>query len=375
MAVSSLAMDLRAQGRAIIALSVGGPDFVMPEHSRQAARQAIDDGFTRYTQVPGFPELRNAVVGYFKQQYGVDAAMDNTVVTNGGKQALYNLFLSLLDDGDEVLLPSPYWVSYPAMIQLAGGVTVAVPTRIENDFKVTVDELDQALSGKTRMLVMNSPSNPVGCCYTQAELDAIADWAVAKGVFIVSDEVYDQLVFAPAKPASLSPTWAKHPENVAIVNALSKTFAMTGLRVGFALAHPDVIKAMSKLQGQSTSNVCSIAQKAAVAALTGSFDEVARMREAFAKRRDLVVGILNSWPNVTCPRPDGAFYVFPRVEAYFNDKMPDSTTMCQRLLEEVGVATVPGTAFGEDSCIRLSYALDEATLTRALDLVGSVFRG
>jgi len=375
LAISSKAMELRAQGREIISLSVGEPDFPTPKHIREAAKQAVDEGFTRYTQVPGIPELRQAVAGYFADHYGVNAGPEATIVTNGGKQSLYNILQALLDPGDKVLIPAPYWVSYPAMVQLADGEPVTVPATADNGFKITPDDLDRAWTPGVRAMILNSPSNPTGAHYTQLEMDALADWALSKDVFIIADEIYDQLVYSPATPASLAPFWKRHPEHVAVCNGLAKSFAMTGWRVGFTLAHPDLVKAMAKIQGQSTSNICSISQKAAVAALTGPVDEVNHMREAFARRRDLVLGMVTSWPGVVCPKPDGAFYVFPDVSALYTEAMPDSTATCAMLLEEAGVAAVPGAAFGDDRCVRFSYALDDQTLVTALEKVGQAIVG
>jgi aspartate aminotransferase len=372
MAMNAKAQELRAQGESIISLAVGEPDFPTPEHVVQAAKQALDDGFTRYTPVPGIPELREAVAGYYARFYGVETTADQAIVSNGGKHVLYNIFQALLDPGDEVLVPAPYWVSYPAMVQLAEAEPVVVPTTAEDHFKATVEELDKAATPRTRMLIMNTPSNPTGCIYTQPELDAIAEWAVTKGIVVVSDEVYDQLVYAPAEVSSLTRWWEKHPEHFVIVGALSKTFCMTGWRVGYALGDADLVKALSKIQGQSTSCICSIAQKAALAAFTGPWDSVEIMRESLSRRRDMVMDVIAAWPDVYCPRPDGAFYVFPRVSASLTGDTPDSTSLCAKILEEAKVALVPGAAFGDDECIRISYALDEETLTRALGAVGDI---
>jgi aspartate/methionine/tyrosine aminotransferase len=370
--INTKAQELRAAGRQIVSLAVGEPDFRTPEHVCDAAKAALDQGFTRYTPVPGIPELRTAVAGYFKTFYGVDAAMENVVVTNGGKQSLYNLFQVLLDPGDEVIIPAPYWVSYPALVQLADGVSVFVATEPENDFLVSVEQLEAARTPRTRCLVMNTPSNPTGCHYTKAQLDSIAAWAVEKDIFVISDEIYDRLVYAPAKPASLAAWWQRHPENFAVVNGLAKSFAMTGWRVGYTLAHADLIKAMTKIQGQSTSNICSIAQKAALAALTGGWDCLAPMLEAFVRRRDMGLAAIRGWGNVVCPEPAGAFYLFPQVDYYYTPEVPDSTALCALLLEEAGVALVPGAAFGDDRCIRISYALDDQTLAGCLDRIGQV---
>jgi aspartate aminotransferase len=370
--INALTQKLRAQGKEVISLAVGQPDFPTPEHVCAAAHEAIDQGFTKYTAVPGIDELREAAAGYFKRFYGVRAGAENVVVTNGGKQSLFNLFQSLLDPGDEVLLPAPYWVSYPAMIQLAEGQTVIVPTEPDQDFLVSVEKLEASRTDKTRVLLLNTPSNPTGCHYSKKALDEIAQWAVDHDIFVISDEIYDQLVYPPAEPVSLSTWWENYPERFAVVNGLAKSFAMTGWRIGYTLGAEPLIKGMSKIQGQSTSNICSITQKAGLAALTGSWEPVDMMRAAFARRRDLALERVRSWPEVVCPAPAGAFYLFPRVDRYYTHGIKDSTSLCSHMLEKVGVALVPGAAFGDDRCVRISYALDEATITLALDKIEEV---
>ena len=374
LAMNAKAQELKAQGVAVVSLAVGEPDFPTPAHVKAAATAALDADFTRYTPVPGIPELRDAVGGYFGRFYGVTPPREAVIVSNGGKQALFNLFTALLNPGEEVLIPAPYWVSYPDMTILAGGVPVPVPTEPEDDFLVSVEALDKACSPATRILVLNSPSNPTGCCYTQEQLDAIMEWAISRNIFVISDEIYDQLVFAPAKATSCVGWWQKHPENVAVVNGLAKSFAMTGWRIGYCVAHPDLIKAQSKIQGQSTSNVCSFAQKGAVAALTGSYDCVEQMRAAFQRRRDLAMEVVSTWEGVRCPKPGGAFYIFPDVSALYGPKAQDSSAMCTRILEEAKVALVPGSAFGDDRCLRFSYAVDDNTLLAALEAVGKVLK-
>lgn len=374
LAVTAKAMELRAQGKEIISLSVGEPDFPTPAHICDAAKKAMDEGFTRYTQVPGIPELRDAVAEYFHLMYGAKASAEATLVSNGAKQILNTLLQTLLNPGEKVLLPTPYWVSYPDMITLAGGVPVYVPAGSDKGFKLTAQDLDAVWTPDTRILILNSPSNPTGIQYSATELDSLAQWALAKDVFIISDEIYDRLVYPPASPVSLACLWEKHPEQIAIVNGLSKSFAMTGWRVGFCLAHPELIKAMSTLQSQFTASICSVAQKAAVAALTGPQEVVEQMNIAFARRRDLAMEIVGAWPDVYCPRPDGAFYIFPDVHARYTKKIPDSTALCTHLLEKAGVAAVPGVAFGDDHCIRFSCALDDATLKKALTRAGAVLQ-
>ncbi len=370
--INALTQKLRAQGKEVLSLAVGQPDFPTPEHVCLAAHEAIDQGFTKYTAVSGIEELREAVARYFNRFYGVTAQAENIVVTNGGKQSLFNLFQSLLDPGDEVLLPAPYWVSYPAMIQLAEGQPVIVPTDPEQDFLVSVKDLEAHRTDKTRVLLLNTPSNPTGCHYSKKGLDEIAKWAVVHDIFVISDEIYDQLVYHPAEPVSLSTWWEKYPESFAVVNGLAKSFAMTGWRIGYTLAAEPLIRAMSKIQGQSTSNICSIAQKAALAALTGPWEPVDMMRKAFAARRNLALERVRSWSDVVCPAPAGAFYLFPQVERYYTNGIEDSTALCSHILEKAGVALVPGAAFGDDRCVRISYALDETTIARALDKIERV---
>lgn len=375
LAMSAKAKEMKAAGRRVLDLSAGEPDFPTPAHVKEAAKAALDADFTRYTAVPGIPELRTAVAGYFKRFRDVTAPPEATIVTNGGKQALFNMIQAYVNPGDEVLIPSPYWVSYPDMVRLAGAEPAFVTTTAAEGFTVTVEALERARTPKTTMLILNSPSNPTGCHHTQAQFDAIARWAFSRGVFVLSDEIYDQLVYHPATPASMAGWWEKKPEMVGVVNGLAKSFSMTGWRVGYALAHPDLIKAMSKLQGQSTSNVCSIVQKAAVAALNGPFDCVEAMRKAFERRRDLALSIIRTWDRALCPTPQGAFYLFPDLSGYFTADAPDSSALCAKIMEATGVVTVPGGAFGDDACLRLSYATDEDSLTEALTLMGGVLKG
>jgi aspartate aminotransferase len=372
--MAAKAAELRRQGKSILDLSAGEPDFNTPAHIKDAAKKAIDDNFTRYTPVPGMPTLREAITGYFKKVYGVPAPKEAVIATNGGKHALYTLFMAVLNPGDEVLVPAPYWVSYPDMIRLTGAEPVPVPSSPENGFLLGIEDLERAATPATRALVLNSPSNPTGAHYTAAQLDAIMAWAISRDIYIVSDEIYDQLIYAPAKPASMAGCSALHPEHVAVVGGLSKSFAMTGWRMGYCLAHPDVIKAMSVLQSQSTSNICSIVQKAAIAALTGPLDCVEEMRQAFARRRDLALSVIKTWKRAVCPTPAGAFYLFPRMDGYYNAAIPNSSALSEALLAEVGVATVPGVAFGEDRCIRLSYATNDQTLEKALTIIGDFLK-
>ena len=372
LSVSAKAQELKAKGKNILSLSVGEPDFPTPARICKAAKEAINSGFTRYTPVPGIPELRAAAAAYFNRNYGISADADHIIVSNGGKHSLYNVCQALLNPGDHVLIPAPYWVSYPPMVELAAAKPVIIATTPEKDFKVTPADLEKSLTPKTRLLLLNSPSNPTGTSYGQEELDAIARWAVEHDVIVIADEIYDRLVYGGLEPLSMCSWWQKHPENFVVVNGTSKTFAMTGWRVGYTLAHADLIRAMSRLQGQSTSNVCSVSQKAALAALSGDMEEVEEMRIAFERRRDLAMDIVSSWRDVVCPTPSGAFYIFPDVHKHYGERFADSTSLCTTLLSEAGVALVPGAAFGDDRCIRISYAVSDEVLISALHMVAKI---
>ena len=370
LAINARAQELRAQGVQVTSLAVGEPDFPTPAHIREAAKAAIDANFTRYTAVAGIPELRRAAGDYFGRHYATPVAPESIIIGAGGKQCLYTFLQTVIDPGDEVLIPSPYWVSYPDMVRLAGGVPVTVPAGAELGFKVTPLMLENRVSDRTRLLILNSPGNPSGAVYADREFMHIMRWALARNIFVLSDEIYDQLVFEPAQMTSAI-TWFAHcPELVAVANGLSKSYAMTGWRVGFLAAHPEIIKKMTALQGHSLSNVCSVAQKAALAALEGPDDCLIEMRRAFHRRRDLAMDIVSAWPGVVCPRPDGAFYLFVDVSALYGGEIGDSTALCSYLLDTAHVALVPGAAFGDDRCIRLSYAVADDVLADALRRVG-----
>ena len=372
LSVNSRALELKAQGISVISLAVGEPDFPTPKHVCEAAKAAIDDNFCRYTAVPCIPELRKAAGAYFERNYGVPVPMESIVIGAGGKHCLYNFMQATLNPGDEVLVPAPYWLSYPDMVMLTGATPVPVLAGPEQGFKVTPSMLEAHTTDKTRLLILNSPSNPTGAVYTEAEFTAIMDWAIARGLFVLSDKIYDQLVFAPAKMTSAIGWFAKYPEQVAVLNGLSKSYAMTGWRVGFLAAHPTLIKKISAMQGHSTSNICSIAQKAGLAALTGSMECVDKMREAFVRRRDFAMKIIESWPFAICPKPDGAFYLFLDVSKCYGGSVNNSTDLCTLLLDKAHVAVVPGAAFGDDKCIRFSYAVGDDVLKGALESIGVV---
>lgn len=368
--INAKAAEMKSRGLDVISLAAGEPDFCPPDHVTTRAIQAVKNGHTRYTPVPGTMQLRRAVADYFAHFYGVQPDPETVLVGNGGKQCLYNLCQALIDPGDEVLIPAPYWVSYPEMVRLAGGEPVVLTTDPAQDFLLEPDQVVTAVGPRTKALVLNTPSNPTGCHYSQQRLDRIVELALEHDLYVISDEIYDQLVFPPAEPASAAHWLDSGPRNVAVVNGLSKSFALTGWRIGFLLAQKEVVQAVSKIQGQSTSNVCAIAQEAAVAALEGSFDFLAEKREILAGRRDKALERIGSWSRAQCPRPDGAFYLFPRLDGYYGGSITDSTSMCTYFLDQAEVALVPGAAFGDDRCVRLSYALNEKDLDRALDRMG-----
>lgn len=371
LAVNAKALELKNKGINVISLAVGEPDFCTPDHIAEAGKKAIDDHFTKYTAVAGIPEVRSAVAEYFSRMYGISPKNENIIISNGGKQCLYLLLLCLLNEEDDALIPVPYWTSYPDMVALVGANPVFVPSSTEKGYKIDTDSLEKAYTPKTKILLLNSPSNPSGAAYTQQELDEIILWAVKKDIFVIADEVYDQLIYDDAYKSSASKLWKQHPDKIAIVNALSKSFAMTGWRLGFSVAHADLIKEMVKLQGQITSSICSIGQKAAATALTSSYDCIEEMRQAFKKRRDYAYNEISSWQNVVCPKPQGAFYLFPDVSGLFCEKYPNAAALCTYLLEEAKVAVMPGDAFGLPNCIRMSYAVSDETLKQALTAIKS----
>ncbi len=372
LAMNAKALELKEQGVMVTSLAVGEPDFPTPKHICEAAKAAIDARFCRYTAVPGIVELRRAVCDYYRNQYDLELGTENILCSAGGKHALFNYLMTVINPGDEVIIPAPYWVSYPDMVRIMGGEPVFVTAGAEASFKVTAEQIRAALTPKTKLLIMNTPSNPTGAVYTAAELDAIMRVALDAGIMVLADEIYDQLVFEPAEMASVTAYFEKYPEQVSVLGGVSKTFAMTGWRLGWLVSHPDIIKKASTLQGQSTSSICSITQKAAVAALTGPMDFIADMRAAFQRRRDLALKHIQSWPFAVCPRPDGAFYIFADVHQCYGVKVFNSTDLCKYLLEKLHVAMTPGVAFGDDKCVRLSYAVADDVLQDAVMRTGEV---
>ena len=371
LAVNAQAAALRAKGIDVISFGVGEPDFDTPEHVRDAAKRAMDEGQTRYTPVGGTPEVKEAIIARFRDDYGLDYTADQVIVNCGGKHSFYNLCQALFDPGDEVIVPAPYWVSYPPMVMLAGATPVIVPTTQENEFRARREDLEAAVTDKTRALVLNSPSNPTGSVYSDAELDMVAGFAQKNDLLVISDDIYEKIMFDGAKFSSIATRPGMY-ERTLVLNGVSKTYAMTGWRIGYMAGPEKVIGGVSKVQSQSTSNACSIAQAATVAALEGDHDFLAPMMAAFDERRLYVVERLNAFEGVSCHKPGGAFYVFPRVDGVYGQKAGDkviggSVDLASYLLDKAHIATVAGAAFGDDACIRVSYATSMVKLEEGLN--------
>jgi aspartate aminotransferase len=371
-AMAQKARDLKAKGRDVISLAAGEPDFDTPDNIKAAAKAAIDRGETKYTPVSGIPQLREAVVRKFKRENGLDYKPAQTIVGTGGKQVLYNALLATLNPGDEVVIPTPYWVSYPEMVGLCGGTSVFVETTMEHDFKLQPEPLERAITPKTKWLILNSPSNPSGAAYTRDEMKAITDVLLRHPhVWVLTDDMYEHLTYGSfefATPAQVEPNLF---ERTLTMNGVSKAYAMTGWRIGYAGAPEPLIKAMDFVQGQQTSGACSIAQWAAVEALDGPQDHLAVFRKAFEERRDLVVSMLNQARYIRCPTPEGAFYVYPSCAEAIGRTAPSGKRIesdadfVSELLETEGVAAVQGSAFGLGPNLRISYATSNALLEDA----------
>jgi aspartate aminotransferase len=371
-AVTQKARDLKAQGRDVISLSVGEPDFDTPDNIKQAAIAAIESGKTKYPPVLGIPELREAIVGKFKRENGLDYKVSQTIVGTGGKQILYNAFLTTLNKGDEVIIPAPYWVSYPDMVLINGGEPVFVSTTMERGFKLQAADLERAITPRTKWLVLNSPSNPSGAAYARDELKALAEVLMRHPhVWVLTDDIYEHLTYGDfvfTTPVQVEPGLM---DRTLTMNGMSKAYAMTGWRIGYAAGPDKLIKAMDMVQGQQTSGACTIAQWASVEALNGPQDFIPVRRKAFEERRDLVVSMLNQAQHVQCPSPEGAFYVYPSCAGAIGKKGPSGRVIdtdedfVSELLEAEGVAVVQGSAFGLGPNFRVSYATSTAVLEDA----------
>lgn len=373
MAISGRARELRAEGRDVISFGAGEPDFSTPEHIVAAAARAAHDPMNhKYSANQGLPAMRAAVAAYTKDFSGVEVDPSEVVVTNGAKQAVFQSFAALVDEGDEVLLPSPHWVTYPAGIELAGGRVVQVPTTPESGFKVTVENLDRARTERTVALVFVSPSNPTGAVYTSSEARTIGEWARDNDVWVIADEIYQRLVYDGSRVAPSIVADTPRLDSWILVNGVAKSFAMTGWRVGWMVGPTDIMEAAARLQSHATSNVANVCQQAALAALRGPQDTVEEMREAFDSRRKLMYGMVSEIPGVSCVEPMGAFYVFPDVTGALTDDVPTSARLGEILIEDAGVAVVPGESFGAPGFLRLSYALGETEIERGLSRMGAM---
>ncbi len=380
LAIDAKAKALKAAGEPVIGFGAGEPDFPTPSNIVDAAIAAAKDpAMHRYTPAGGLPEMKDAVVFKTKRDSGYSCTPANVLITNGGKQAVYNTFAALLDPGDEVLVQAPYWVTYPEAITLAGGKSVFVETGIESGFKVTIDQLEAALTPNTKVLLWVSPSNPTGAVYSAAETEAIGKWAAEKGLWVVTDEIYEHLLYGGREIASIAVLAPELGDRVVIVHGVAKTYAMTGWRVGWMVGPADVIKAATNLQSHATSNVNNIAQKAAVTALTGDLSAVAEMKVAFDRRRQTIQRLLSEVPGVVCLEPEGAFYAYPSVKGVIGKTVrgtviDSSMTLCNVVLEHAKVAFVPGEAFGTPGYARFSYALGDADLAEGIGRINSLLR-
>ncbi|MCA2701189.1 MULTISPECIES: pyridoxal phosphate-dependent aminotransferase [unclassified Microcystis] len=365
LAIDSLAKEMKKNGEDVCSFSAGEPDFDTPTHIRAAAKKALDEGKTRYGPAAGEAGLRKAIAEKLLRDNQLAYNADNVIVTNGGKQSLYNLIMALIEAGDEVIIPAPYWLSYPEMVTLAGGTSVIVNTSLENHYKITPEQLEAAITPKTKLFVLNSPSNPTGIVYTPEEIAALAKIVVEKDILVVSDEIYEKILYDGAIHRSIASFGPEIFQRSIISNGFAKAFSMTGWRVGYIAGPVEIVKAMTKIQSHSTSNVCTFAQYGAIAALESSQDCIEEMVKAFSERRQYILERVRAIPGLNCPTPNGAFYVFIDI----SQTGLKSRDFCQKLLETQKVAAIPGIAFGADDCIRLSYATDLKTIEKGFDRI------
>lgn len=376
LAMSQKSSEMKAQGIDVINMSVGEPDFNTPDHIKEAAKKAIDDNYSRYSPVPGYPDLRKAIAAKLKNENGLDYNINEILVSNGAKQSVCNTVMALVNDGDEVIIPAPYWVSYPQMVKLAGGVPIIVNAGFEQDFKMTAQQLEEAITPKTKMLILCSPSNPTGSVYSKEELESLAE-VIKKhdDLYVLADEIYEHINYTGRHESIAQFPGMK--ERSIIVNGVSKAYAMTGWRIGFIAAPEWIVKGCNKLQGQYTSGPCSVSQKAAEAAYTLPQDCVETMRQAFERRRDLIVELAKDIPGLEVNVPQGAFYLFPKCSSFFGKSdgtrtINNSTDFAMYLLEVGHVATVAGDAFGDPDCFRMSYATSDANIREAMSRIKKV---
>lgn len=370
LSIAAKAKAMKAEGIDVCSFSAGEPDFDTPAHIKEAAKKALDEGKTKYGPAAGEPKLREAIANKLRDENGLSYKAENIIVTNGGKHSLFNLMLALIEPGDEVIIPAPYWLSYPEMVKLAGGTPAIVSTDASTGYKITPDQLRSSITPQTKLFVLNSPSNPTGMVYTPEEIKALAEVLVENDILVVSDEIYEKILYDGAEHLSIGAVGAEIFDRTIISNGFAKAFSMTGWRLGYLAGPVELIKATTTVQSHSTSNVCTFAQYGAIAALEGSQDCVEEMRQAFAQRRKVMLEHLNAIPGLFCPQPDGAFYMFPNILK----TGLKSLEFCDKLLETQRVATVPGIAFGADECIRLSYATDMESIKKGMDRLDKFVR-
>ncbi len=363
LAIAAKAKAMKAEGIDVCSFSAGEPDFDTPAHIKAAAIKALEDGKTKYGAASGEPGLRDAIARKLQRENGLNYKAENVIVSNGGKHSLYNLILVLIEAGDEVIIPAPYWLSYPEMVTLAGGKSVIIKTDAATGYKITPAQLRQSITPKTKLFILNSPSNPTGMVYTPDEIKALAEIIVEKDILVVSDEIYEKILYDGAKHVSIGTFGEEIFKRTVISNGFAKGYSMTGWRIGYLAGPLELIKATTTIQSHSTSNVCTFAQYGAIAALEGSQDCVEEMRLAFAKRREVMYARLNAIPGLTCPKPEGAFYLLPDI----SKTGLKSLDFCNALLESYKVAVIPGIAFGIDNTVRLSYATDMVTIEKGMD--------
>jgi aspartate aminotransferase len=374
--ITALANELKAKGEDVIGFGAGEPDFNTPDNVKEAAIRAIQENKTRYTPVGGTNELKDAIIHKFNQDNSLDYQRNQIVVSCGAKHSFYNLAQVLWDKGDEVLVPGPYWLSYPEMILLAGGRAVLIPTSEKTGFKVTPSQIDAAVTGQTKAIIINSPSNPTGSAYSKQELEAIAQCALKHNLLIISDEIYEKIVFDGFEQISIASLGKEVQENCVIINGMSKCYAMTGWRIGYLAAPPEIAQQVTKLQSQSTSNPTSISQAASIEALTGPQDYVTQMVIEFTKRRNVLMELLSEIDGVSCHRPTGSFYTFPDFSAYYGksyqgETITGSVDFARFLLKEAQVALVPGVAFGADNNVRLSFATSQEIIKKGMGRIAN----
>ena len=374
LAISAKAKQMKQDGIDVIGFGAGEPDFDTPDHIKEVAKIALDEGFTKYTPASGIKELKEAICKKFEIDNGLNYSPEEIIVSCGAKHSVYNAIIATCDESDEVILPSPYWVSYPEMVKLSGAKLVVIETSQKNNFKITSKQLEDAITPKTKLVILNSPSNPTGMVYSRDELTSISNVIIENNIFCLSDEIYEKILYDSIEHISIASLNPKIKELCVVINGVSKSYSMTGWRIGYAAGSKEIIQAMSNMQSHSTSNPTSISQKAALAALEGTQEPLYRMVDEFKKRRDYIVEKLNSIPGISCIKPQGSFYVFPNISQLFGTELDgqvveDSILLAQKILSKTNVAVVPGSAFGADDHVRLSYATSIKNIVEGLNRI------